>query len=141
MLIPETEVIFSLDGQELLRRVVRPGEYFVGRTPACELCVDSTTVSRKHAKLNAAIAELVDDFSLVAFGTLNITDKQSVARALKSIDKANGYCLGYVDDPNIFSTVAAGESEWDDERVGELARMLGGKTESAREHAKALLAG
>jgi DNA repair protein RecN (Recombination protein N) len=29
----------------------------------------------------------------------------------------------------------------DDERVGELARMLGGKTESAREHAKALLAG
>jgi len=78
-----------------------------------------TPFARKHAKLNAAIAELVDDFSLVAFGTLNITDKQSVARALRSIDKANGYCFGVVDDPNIFSTVAAGETEWDDERVGE----------------------
>lgn len=75
--------------------------------------------ARKHAKLNAAIAELVEDFSLVSFGTLNITDKQSVARALRSIDKANGYCFG---DPNgadlgIF-TCAAGEPEWDDERVG-----------------------
>lgn len=58
MLIPETEVIFSLDGQELLRRVVRPGEYFVGRTPACELCVDSTTVSRKHAKLTVNYSNL-----------------------------------------------------------------------------------
>ncbi|KOO27798.1 geranyl diphosphate synthase [Chrysochromulina tobinii] len=81
-----------------------------------------TPFARKHAKLNAAIAELVDDFSLVAFGTLNITDKQSMARALKSIDKANGYCFGVVDDPNIFSTVAAGETEWDDERVGRFTR-------------------
>jgi serine/threonine protein kinase len=58
MLIPETEVIFSLEGQELLRRVVRPGEYFIGRTPACELCVDSTTVSRKHAKLTVNYSNL-----------------------------------------------------------------------------------
>ena len=42
--------------------------------------------ARRHAKLNAAIVELVEDFSLVAFGTLDISDKTSVARALKSID-------------------------------------------------------
>jgi serine/threonine protein kinase len=58
MLIPETEVIFSLDGQELLRRVVRPGDYVIGRTPACELCVDSTTVSRKHARLTVNYSNL-----------------------------------------------------------------------------------
>jgi serine/threonine protein kinase len=58
MLIPETEVIFSLDGQELLRRVVRPGEYVIGRAPACELCVDSTTVSRKHARLTINYSNL-----------------------------------------------------------------------------------
>ena len=75
--------------------------------------------ARKHARLNAAIVELVDDFSLVSFGTLNIQDKESVARALRSIDKANGYCFGHVEgaDVGIF-TCAAGEAEWEDERVG-----------------------
>ena len=37
--------------------------------------------ARRHAKLNAAIVELIDDFSLVSFGTLDISDKASVARA------------------------------------------------------------
>ena len=75
--------------------------------------------AQRHRKLNEAIVELVDDFSLVSFGTLNIDDKESVARALKSIDKANGYCFGDVGDANVFSTVAAGETEWEDERIGE----------------------
>ena len=30
----------------------------------------------------------------VTYGTLNISERSSVARALKSIDKANGYCFG-----------------------------------------------
>ena len=79
--------------------------------------------ARRHARLNAAIAELVDDFSLVSFGTLNIADKESVSRALKQIDKANGYCFGHAGegaDAGIF-TVAAGELEFDDERVGSVA--------------------
>ena len=53
-----------------------------------------TPFNRRHAALNAAICELVDDFSLVQFGTIDISDRASVARALRSIDKANGYCFG-----------------------------------------------
>jgi serine/threonine protein kinase len=72
MLIPETELVFSLDGQELLRRVVRPGEYFIGRAPACELCVDSTTVSRKHAKLTVNYSNLfLEDLSSFNGTTVN----------------------------------------------------------------------
>jgi len=79
----------------------------------------SSAFARRHRKLNEAIVELVDDFGLVTFGTLNIGDKESVARALQSIDKANGYCFGDVSDANIFSTVAAREQlEWDAERLG-----------------------
>ena len=82
MLIPETEVIFSLDGQELLRRVVRPGEYFIGRTPACELCVDSTTVSRKHAKLTVNYSNLfLEDLNSFNGTTVNsgrITGKTQI---------------------------------------------------------------
>ena len=32
----------------------------------------------RHASLNERIVELIDDFSLVNYGTLNITDKASV---------------------------------------------------------------
>jgi len=79
----------------------------------------ASAFAKRHAKLNEAIVELIDDFSLVSYGTLNINDKESVSRALKSIDKANGYCFGDVDDVNVFSTVAAREQlEWDAERIG-----------------------
>ena len=79
--------------------------------------------ARRHAKLNEAIVELIEDFSLVSFGTLNISDKESVARALKSIDKANGYCFGATEgaDAGIFTVAAKGQLEWDDERVGSVA--------------------
>ena len=75
----------------------------------------------RHASLNERIVELIDDFSLVNYGTLNITDKASVARALRSIDKANGYCFGSTEgaDAGVF-TCAASEVDWDDERVGEV---------------------
>jgi GPN-loop GTPase len=75
--------------------------------------------NERHAALNARIVELIDDFSLVNFGTVNISDKESVMRALQSIDKANGYVFGPSEGANagVF-TCAAGVTEWDDERVG-----------------------
>ena len=80
-----------------------------------------TAFGRRHAKLNEAVAELVEDFSLVSFGTLDISDKASVRRALRSIDKANGYCFGDVEgaDAGIL-TVAAGDPDWDAERLGDV---------------------
>ena len=50
--------------------------------------------SGKFCKLNRAMAELVEDFNLVGFVTLNVEDKQSMTELLKLIDKANGYCFG-----------------------------------------------
>jgi GTPase SAR1 family protein len=55
---------------------------------------ESTNFTRKFAKLNAAICELVEDYSLVHFSTLNVQDKESVGRLLTKIDKANGYIFG-----------------------------------------------
>ena len=66
-----------------------------------------TPFNRRHAALNAAICELVDDFSLVQFGTIDISDRASVARALRSIDKANGYCFGAAETQEDFFSAAA----------------------------------
>lgn len=41
--------------------------------------------------MHAAMCELIDDFSLVSFETLNIQDAESVGRVLARVDKANGY--------------------------------------------------
>ncbi len=52
MVASETEVfVVGPDGTELLRTVLTPGEYVIGRTDDCQLCVVADLVSRKHARL------------------------------------------------------------------------------------------
>jgi hypothetical protein len=72
-------------------------------------------------RLSEAICELIDDFGLVGFGAVAITDSETMARALRAIDKANGYCFGGRETgaAELFGC-AAGETEWDDERFGTL---------------------
>jgi serine/threonine protein kinase len=60
---PETEVIVTKDGTEILRTKLVPGEYTIGREAGCELVLPVDGVSRKHAKLtinfdNAFIEDL-----------------------------------------------------------------------------------
>eukprot|EP00180_Rhodochaete_pulchella_P000178 Plantae.Rhodophyta-Rhodochaete_pulchella.ctg11172.p3 GENE.Plantae.Rhodophyta-Rhodochaete_pulchella.ctg11172~~Plantae.Rhodophyta-Rhodochaete_pulchella.ctg11172.p3 ORF type:complete len:164 (+),score=32.28 Plantae.Rhodophyta-Rhodochaete_pulchella.ctg11172:1949-2440(+) len=56
--------------------------------------LSETSGLRKHAKLTKALCELIEDFSLVNFQTLDIQDKDSCLRVLKVVDKANGYMYG-----------------------------------------------
>ena len=51
MIVPETEIVVSKDGVEILRRTVRPGDYVVGREPGCDVQVEVELVSRRHAQL------------------------------------------------------------------------------------------
>ena len=51
MQIPETEIIVSRDGAEILRKTVRPGEYVIGREPECDVQVEVELVSGRHAQL------------------------------------------------------------------------------------------
>ncbi len=48
---PETEIIVTKDGAELLRTVLTPGDYVIGREVGCCLVVAVEGVSRRHAKL------------------------------------------------------------------------------------------
>eukprot|EP00941_MAST-03F_sp_MAST-3F-sp1_P002577 g2577.t1 len=49
------------------------------------------TLAESFTRLNAAFCELVSDFQLVSFHTLDVSDKESIARLLRIIDKAVGY--------------------------------------------------
>src|SRR4051812_44495855 len=63
MIAPETEIIVTKDGAELMRATVKPGDYVIGREPSCDVQLDVDLVSRRHAKLivnydHALIADL-----------------------------------------------------------------------------------
>jgi GPN-loop GTPase len=49
---------------------------------------------RRRRRLHAAMCELIDDFGLVSFETVNIQEAESVGRVLSKIDKSNGYVFG-----------------------------------------------
>lgn len=51
MEIPETEIIVTKSGSELLRKTVRPGDYIIGCASDCDVHVEAELVSRRHAQL------------------------------------------------------------------------------------------
>ena len=51
MLVPETEIIVTKDGAEILRKIVRPGDYIIGREPECDVPLDVELLSPRHAQL------------------------------------------------------------------------------------------
>ncbi|KAJ2472383.1 hypothetical protein GGI02_001611 [Coemansia sp. RSA 2322] len=67
--------------------------------------------SRRFSELNKVVCGLVEDYSLVGFSTLCISDKHSVASLLKEIDKANGYIFGALTEGNESILMAANSTD------------------------------
>ncbi|KAI7900716.1 GPN-loop GTPase [Cokeromyces recurvatus] len=54
----------------------------------------------KYKKLNEALCELIQDFSLVGFYTLCVEDKDSMTKLQQVIDKAGGFIFGGLTEGN-----------------------------------------
>ncbi|CAK9234220.1 unnamed protein product [Sphagnum troendelagicum] len=76
--------------------------------------LDKDIWSEKYRKLTEKLCEVIEDYSLVNFTTLNIQDKESVMDILKLIDKSNGYVFAGIEG-NIteFNKIAAAPLNWD----------------------------
>lgn len=80
--------------------------------------LDKDPRSAKYRKLTRELCEVVEDFGLVSFTTLNIQDKESVMELLKIIDKSNGYVFrGIEGNINEFNKLAAAPTNWDYDRT------------------------
>ncbi|KAF8253112.1 hypothetical protein K440DRAFT_650218 [Wilcoxina mikolae CBS 423.85] len=66
--------------------------------------LDQDERTKKFAKLNEAIVDLVESFALVSFETLAVEDKKSMTHLLQAIDRAGGYAFGEAE--------GAGDSVW-----------------------------
>lgn len=63
--------------------------------------------SEKFKGLNEALCELIEDFGLVSFAALSVNDKDSMAKLIKIVDRANGYIYtteAYSDLTNLIAT-------------------------------------
>lgn len=60
--------------------------------------------TKRFKKLNEAIVDLVDGFSLVNFETLAVEDKKSMTHLLQAVDRAGGYAFGEAE--------GAGDTVW-----------------------------
>lgn len=81
-------------------------------------CLDQEPCAAKYRKLTKELCEVVEDFSLVNFTTLDIQDKESVGNLVKLIDKTNGYIFAGIDASAVeFSKIAVRQVDWDYYRV------------------------
>ncbi|KAM9783315.1 GPN-loop GTPase 2 [Neosynchiropus ocellatus] len=62
---------------------------------------------KKFHHLNAKLAEVIQDYSLVSFVSLNVQDKDSMIGVLRAVDKANGYCFGDLEERNLQAMMSA----------------------------------
>lgn len=59
---------------------------------------------RKHEKLHKVLAEVVEDFGLLSYMPLDISNSESVARVLAKVDKCNGYVFtGQAEQQDLFN--------------------------------------
>jgi GPN-loop GTPase len=86
--------------------------------------LDSDKLLSKFKKLNKKICDVVQDYSLVSFMTLNIQKKASVLRCIQQIDKANGYVFGHLDQTDLINAIAGDiDNNQDEEPVYDLERQ------------------
>ncbi|CAL4887351.1 unnamed protein product [Urochloa decumbens] len=77
--------------------------------------------SAKYRKLTKELCDVIDDFGLVNFSTLDIQDKESVGNLVKLIDKSNGYIFSSIDSSAVeFSKIAAAPLDWEYYRTAEV---------------------
>lgn len=71
---------------------------------------------KKYKKLNSALIDIIEEYSLVSFVPLHVQDKESMMRMLQQVDKANGYVFGDLEERNIqtlLSCAVGAEFEYD----------------------------
>ncbi|KAL9313081.1 hypothetical protein ACSQ67_018533 [Phaseolus vulgaris] len=87
--------------------------------------LDQDPRSAKYRKLTKELCEVIENFSLVSFSTLDIQDKESVGNLVKLIDKCNGYIFTGIEGSAVeFSKIAVGAVDWDYYRYPFLSSIL-----------------
>lgn len=84
----------NIPNDESIDPTVEDDEYDIADDPEYRRILQKRQTSKfavSYEKLHRALAEVVEDYSLLSFLPLDITNAESVGRVLANIDKCNGY--------------------------------------------------
>ncbi|KAI8906426.1 GPN-loop GTPase [Gorgonomyces haynaldii] len=100
--LPHVNILSKVDNMELYGKLHFPLEYYTQVQDLSYLLglLDQDPFTKKYMRLSKALCDLVEEFGLVGFSTLCVDDKESVIHVARTIDKANGYIYGGLDQGN-----------------------------------------
>ncbi|KAI8922715.1 hypothetical protein BC831DRAFT_474809 [Entophlyctis helioformis] len=111
--LPHINVLSKVDLMESYGKLAFSLDYYTQVQDLAYLLerLNTDPFSKRYRRLNEALCELVEEYSLVGFATLCIEDKESVLHLARAVDKANGYIYGGLekDNESIFMTA----ERWD----------------------------
>ncbi|KXN72275.1 hypothetical protein CONCODRAFT_47812 [Conidiobolus coronatus NRRL 28638] len=110
--LPHVNVLSKIDLMESYGKLDFNLEYYTEVLDLNYLLyqLNESQFGKKFKKLNEVLCELIEDFSLVSFKTLQVEDKESMFNLLKTIDQANGYIFGGLTEGNESIMAAANQS-------------------------------
>lgn len=120
MELPHINVLSKIDLIESYGKLAFNLDFYtdVENLSYLQYSLDQDPRSAKYRKLTKEICDVVEDYSLVNFTTLDIQDKESVGNLVKLIDKSNGYIFAGIEASAAeFSKIAVGPVDWDYYRV------------------------
>ena len=90
---------------------------------------------RKHERLHEALAEVVEDFGLLSFVPLDISDAESVGRVLAKIDKCNGFVYTGTEGQqhDLFQCAVQSETTSQYESIADIQERLAPASEEGQE--------
>ncbi|CAA7396736.1 unnamed protein product [Spirodela intermedia] len=114
--LPHINVFSKIDLIESYGKLAFNLEYYtdVQDLSYLQYHLDQDPRSAKYRKLTKELCDVIEDFSLVNFTTLDIQDKESVGNLVKLIDKSNGYIFAGIEGSVVeLSKIAAAPLDWD----------------------------
>ncbi|XP_074574272.1 GPN-loop GTPase QQT1 [Curcuma longa] len=114
--LPHINVLSKIDLIENYGRLAYNLEFYmdVEDLSYLQYHLDQDPRSSKYRKLTKELCDVIEDFGLVNFSTLDIQDKESVGNLVKRIDKSNGYIFDNIQGSVVeFSKIAAAPLDWD----------------------------
>lgn len=113
--LPHVNVFSKIDLIEKYGQLDFSLEYYteVNNLHHLQLVLDKNgETSEKFKGLNNAMCDLIEDFALVSFCTLCVTDKDSMARLIKIIDRANGFIFTTEAYSDLINSVATSDIDF-----------------------------
>jgi GPN-loop GTPase len=117
--LPAVNVLSKVDLIEKYGELEFSLDYYTECTDLRHLAnaLDADPLMRKHARLNRALCDLIEDFPWVSYHTLDIQDRESVLQLTRAVDKSNGYSLATLEMTGATYNAIVGTAEHDHQRV------------------------